>query len=253
MTTIQSESSVRANTIAPSTPATATLRTLSRHSRRLVHSFCPTSARTSNEAMRTAQSWTSSLNGSANCASTSIVTRATTGVVARTQTEDIPRGSHLPNGQMLDQPQGFMFLRDGSCIFLDTQLSISSPIRYGKTTAQDHLHLKINSHGIVIEDTREHLVIYIFGHGQPLHINRYTIHRFLLSALLRLIIIPQQNTVSLPLNPIFQGSAFSLSKRNTSLTARRSKASYRMISIPHKWTPSIRTSRYKKPHIQHTL
>lgn len=48
----------------------------------------------------------------------------------------------------------------------------------------------------VAEDTSEHMVIFIFGHGQPLHTNRYTVHGFLLPDLLWPIIIPQQKLSS---------------------------------------------------------
>lgn len=46
------------------------------------------------------------------------------------------------------------------------------------------------------EDTNEHMVIFIFGHGQRLHTNRYTVHGFLLPDLLWPIIIPQQKLSS---------------------------------------------------------
>lgn len=54
-------------------------------------------------------------------------TQAPSGVVTRAQTE-IPRGLYLPNREIMEQPQGFLFLRDDLAFFITHNLPFQIPI-----------------------------------------------------------------------------------------------------------------------------
>lgn len=86
--------------------------------------------------------------------------------------------------------------REGhGCNFYECGTHASRP----KESSSRALYQTVKEQAQLAEDTSEHLVIFIFGHGQPLHTDRYTVHGFLLSALLRPIIIPQQKRPPYPL------------------------------------------------------